>query len=413
MAPMRLVESMAEHGIQLIFGIAFLLAIVSAGLLRRRSLIEAGVIFVLLGIAAGPLGLGLAPAEETRSSSLFVSLLSGWVALQIGLGLSFRSDGQLVPGALRAGVLYSVVGILGLGVATFGVLHTLLGGADESFWAYPALVIAAASVTAAPGAMLWVADAHDAQGPVRNSSASLARVVRGLAIIVLSLVAAVAEPQTTVDGFRALAPAERVLGEVMLGVTFGFFADVFLGKEPDDRRLVAILIGLSLLASGLSSHLGLSPMLVNLLIGGSLANYGHLSSERHHAAETLEGPSRKLLLVFMGAAWLPPESALLWLVVLLIFGARIATLRIAGGVAGRAFDPNHAGFRVIGFTMVAQGAPALAIALSFARSADPMSHGVILSVILLSAVLNDLWAPRAARIVLDEAGEIPTTPVEA
>ena len=209
-----------------------------------------------------------------------------------------------------------------------------------------------------------------------------------------------------------MAPTERILGELMLGITLGFCADAFLSKEPDDRRMVTILLGLSIMASGLSMHLGLSPLLVNLLIGGSLANYGHLSAKRHRTAEALEGPSRKLLLVLMGAAWVPPSTGVVWVVVVLLIGARTAMLRIAGGVAGRAFDPDHAGFRVIGFTMVAQGAPALAIALMHTRSLSETVGSVVLTTILLSAIINDLWAPMAARSVLDEAGEIPTSLVE-
>jgi hypothetical protein len=62
--------------------------------------------------------------------------------------------------------------------------------------------------------------------------------------------------------------------------------------------------------------------------------------------------------------------------------------------------------------MVAQGAPTLAIALTYALSPHAVAGELVLTVVLMSALVNDLWAPRAARLVLDEAGEIPTNPVE-
>lgn len=411
---MRPMYLMPETSTQLValLGIAFLAATVTAGIVRRRTLTELGLLFVGIGLVAGPLGLELLSSQDTTNWQLVVAGLAGWVALEVGLGLSLRSDGGLAAGAWRAGVLYTMVGILGLGIVTFGVFVSLLGPEIEEAWVYPALVVAAASVAAAPGALAGVAKAHGAEGPVRTAGTSVARVARALAIVVVALGAAVAEPQMVVQDFRALAPAERVLGEVVLGVAFGFFADVFLGGEPDDRRMVVILIGLSLLASGLATHMGLSPMLVNLLMGSSLANYGHLSATRHRAAEALEGPTRKLLLVLMGAAWLPPADGVVWAVVGLLIAARVAMLRIAGGVAGRAFDPTDAGFRILGLTLVAQGAPALAIAMTYVLSPHAMAGQLVLTVVLVAAVFNDLWAPQAARLVLDEAGEIPTKPVE-
>ncbi|MGB0589616.1 MAG: hypothetical protein ACPGU1_08065 [Myxococcota bacterium] len=391
---------------------AFVATSLISARLRRKTLTDVGLLFVVLGLIAGPLALDIAPTIGSTTWSLAISALAGWVALEVGLGISLRSDGQMALGAVRAGALYTIMGVIGLSVVSFGVLEALLASSLDTNWGYGAIVIAAAGVAAAPGALNGVAAAHGADGPVRAAGTSLARISRALAIVVVTIAAAVAEPETTIVGFRALAPTERILAELMLGITLGFCADVFLSTEPDDRQMVTILVALSIMASGLSMHLGLSPLLVNLIIGSSLANYGHLSATRHRAAEALEGPSRKLLLVAMGAAWLPPVTPAVWGVIILLIGARTAMLRIAGGVAGRAFDPDRAGFRVIGLTMVAQGAPALAIALLHTHSLPQEAGSVVLSVILFSAVVNDLWAPMAARAVLDEAGEIPTTLAE-
>ena len=316
------------------------------------------------------------------------------------------------PGAPRAGVLYTLVGVIGLGVVSYGVLEILLGGDLDSTWVVAALIIACSGVAATPKVLRDVASHHNAEGAVTESGASLARITRALALIIASVLAALTEPETSIEGFRALAPTERILAELMLGITLGFCADVFLAKEPDDRSMVIMLFTLSMLASGFAMHLGFSPLLVNLLIGGSLANYGHLSAKRHRAAEALEGPARALLLIAMGALWVAPTHGAIWLAIALIFGARTAMLRIAGGVAGRAIDRDHAGFRVIGFTLVAQGAPALAILLMHMRGLSDSAASVVLSAVIITGIVNDIWAPRAARSVLDEAGEIPTGLVE-
>ena len=403
---------MPEHTGHIALALGFVAMSLLSTQVRQRSMIESGLLFVLLGLAIGPMGFDLAPSLNSTPWAIATSLVCGWVALEVGLGASLRSDSAMAPGAMRAGLLYVLVGIIGLSVASFGVLEALLGGEQDTTWVYAALIIACSGVAAAPSVLAQVAATHNAEGTVRDAGKSLARSTCALALVIVSVVAAVAEPQVTVEGFRALAPTERILAELMMGITLGFCADVFLSNEPDDRRMVTMLICLSMLATGLAMHIGLSPLLVNLLIGVSLSNYGHLPASRHRAAQALEGPARSLLLVAMGALWVLPSDGALWLVALLIFGARTAMLRIAGGVAGRAFDRGHAGFRVIGFTLVSQGAPALAIVLMHLRGLNAEVAPVVVTVVILGAMVNDLWAPKAARSVLDEAGEIPTGLVE-
>ena len=105
-------------------GLGFLAAYLVARALRERTLIEVGALFALLGVGLGPMGMDIIAPTTVSSTHPLVAALVGWVALEVGLGASFRTDGGLTPGSMRAGLLYSVVGLLGF--ATLGVAWLLI-----------------------------------------------------------------------------------------------------------------------------------------------------------------------------------------------------------------------------------------------------------------------------------------------
>ena len=119
-----------------------------------------------------------------------------------------------------------------------------------------------------------------------------------------------------------------------------------------------------------------------------------------------------LLLVFAGASVVSLTSWQLLGVALGILVIRLVTLGVAGVLAARAIDPDSVALRRLGLVGVGQGAPAIAIALSYTLAQSSTTSDAVLVIVLVSVVLNDLWATPAARVVLDEAGEIPTLATE-
>jgi hypothetical protein len=91
-----------------------------------------------------------------------------------------------------------------------------------------------------------------------------------------------------------------------------------------------------------------------------------------------------------------------------LIALRIGVMSLAGTVAGRSIDPTSPGLRRLGLVTIGQGGPALAIALTYTTLAEPGASQGVLTIALISVLLNDIWAAAAARVVLDEAGEIPT-----
>jgi len=391
-----------------LLGVGFLVAAVGAAILRRGSFTHGGILFFLLGVGLGPSGLSAFDASMLSSFDPLLSILVGWFGLQCGLALTVRKDGDLIDGALRTGLVYTFISVTALGTICWVTLENLFPNAlpgERTLLAAAALT--GTALAASPRVIRLVGKQVHAAGLVTRSGESLARVIRVTAIVVLA-VAMAFHDRATPNGLNELAPTEWLLGEVLLGLALGLLADAFIGREATENRLATTLAATSLFTTGLAWELGLTPLTLNLVMGLTLANFGQREAVAHRPFTQLEVPLFNVLLVLVGVTWQMPGELLIPFLGVALVAFRVGILSLAGTVAGRAIDPTSPGLRRLGLVTIGQSGPALAIALTYTTLAEPgASHGV-LTIALISVLLNDLWAAAAARVVLDEAGEIPT-----
>ncbi len=397
-----------SNGLMALLGVGFLIAAVGAAILRRGSFTHGGLLFFILGVSLGPTGLATLDGEMLASLEPLLAIIVGWVGLQCGLALTVRKDGELIEGAVRTGMVYSFICVAVLGTICWITLEKLFPGAlagERTLLATAALT--GTALAASPRVVRLVGEQVHAAGMVTQSGESLARVIRVTAIVVLA-VAMAFHDRAAPTGLNELAPTEWLLGEVLLGLALGLLADTFIGSEVTENRLVTTLAATSLFTTGLAWQLGLTPLTLNLVAGLTLANFGQRQAAAHGPFMRLEMPLFNFLLVLVGAIWQMPKSMLIPILGLALIALRIGVISLAGTVAGRAIDPTSPGLRRLGFVTIGQGGPALAIALTYTTLAEPGASQGVLTIALISVLLNDIWAAAAARVVLDEAGEIPT-----
>jgi hypothetical protein len=397
-----------SNGLMALLGLGFLVAAVCARAMGRGPFTHGGALFFALGVAIGPVGLGALDVADTADLGPLFSVLVGWVGLLTGLAVTMRKDGGLIDGAVRTGIVFSLIGVAAFGTACWVTLDLLFPAAVAG----ERVILATAAVTAAalaasPRVVRRVGRRVHAAGAVTRSGDSLARVVRVAAIATLAIAMAFHD-RAAPSGVRDLAPTEWLLGELLLGLATGLVADAFIGNDPSESRLVTTLAAVSLFTTGMAWQLGLTPLTLNLVVGLTLANFGQREAARHEPVLALDTPLLYVLLVLVGAAWTLPSTHLVPLLGLGLVAVRIGVSSIAGTVAGRAIDPTSPGLRRLGLVTLGQGATALAIALTYTTTAEPGASQAVLTIVLVSVLLNDLWAAPAARLVLDEAGEIPT-----
>lgn len=397
-----------SNGLMALLGVGFLIAAVGAAILRRGLFTHGGLLFFILGVTLGPSGLAALDSAMLTSLDPLLAILVGWIGLQCGLALTVRKDGELIEGAVRTGMVYALITATALGTICWTAIENLFPGALPG--ERPLLAAAALTGTAlaaSPRVIRLVGQQVHASGMVTHSGESLARVIRVIAIVLLAVAMAFHDRESP-SGLNDLAPTEWLLGEVLLGLALGLLADTFIGSEVSESRLVTILAATSLFTTGLALELGMTPLTLNLVAGLTLANFGQRKAAAHRPFTLLEMPLFNLLLVLIGATWHMPESMLIPMLGIGIVVLRIGVMSLAGTVAGRAIDPSSPGLRRLGLVTIGQGGPALAIALTYTTIAEPGASQGVLTIALLSVLLNDIWAAAAARMVLDEAGEIPT-----
>ena len=123
-----------------------------------------------------------------------------------------------------------------------------------------------------------------------------------------------------------------------------------------------------------------------------------------------------LLLIFAGALWVPVAWPV-WAFAIAYTGLRVGS-RLGGGAmiaSGHKIEPGDtAAVRSdVGRGLLGHGEVAVAMAISAHMVYGGPVMDLALTTILTSVVLSELWAARATRRLLIDAGEIPADALRA
>ncbi|MCA9527081.1 MAG: hypothetical protein KC549_12385, partial [Myxococcales bacterium] len=379
--------------------------VVSRGLADRssRRFLPSGSEFVLVGLAVGPFGLGLARPATVDALQPVVALLIGLLGFTLGLSLR----GMLRRVALVPTLIAACVTLGGVAAVVGAFLWALAGlptGTDVQFVVWPAVALGCIAIVTSGTVGARVERIFAAAGPV------MAFLRRGPAtfnvVAVVGVGLTLAAVRAHGGGGLTLGTAEWVAASVGGGVASGFLFALFLGQDRDPRRMYLASLGTVILASGVAAGGGLSPLFVNLVAGATVSALSEEATVVRRALGELFAPIDAVILVLAGTMWTPP-SGLAWLLLPLYLLVRALGQRVAVGslLSGRGEVPLSVR---AGDGLVVQGGLAVALALDSARLV-PEQGSLVLSTVLAAVVLTDLAAAPILRRVLADAGEIDAT----
>ncbi len=367
--------------------------------LRSRFALPSLGLYLLVGLATGPMGVGVLDAPMLSALQPVLSLLLGLVGFVLGLGLRARfSEAR----GLEAGVLTGAGVIVLVGGTGWG-LARLLGvplGEGEPPWA--AIAIGAVAAVSDSDVIANLAERASARGPVRQllQAMALASSVTAVAVAGLALaLARAAQSQATLG----LSPVEWLLAAVGFGVGCGLLFYWFIGRWGGDQRSFLATVAVLTFASGMAAAADISPLLVGLLAGATVSVVSKEAAPLARSLELLEAPAYIAILVFAGAMWSPP-APLVWALVGATLLARPIALRLGGWATPRLLGDLPRGHR-LGYALLPQGGLAIAIAVNF-HQVWPDVGAVVLTVAMAARVLFDLLGFAAVRRVLADAGEV-------
>ena len=355
---------------------------------------------ILGGLVIGRSGLDLFGEAPLHSLQPLTHLALGLIAVTVGAHLNIR---RLRNAGRRLFYLLLTESTI-TPFVVFAILR-LIGGASFGV----SLLLATISIATAPATVIAVVRETRSKGVfVKTLLASVA--LNNFACIVLfELARAVAAEGAGAFLAVDLAGPLRQIGLAVLvgaiiAIAMDFAARVAL--RPD--RLATAAIASLLLACGLATALGVSPLLSCLVLGLVQTN---IARERSHLVDSVFANFEPVILaVFFTLAGMHLSLDHLWragLVATLLFAARIAGKLMSARLALQLAGATERVKRNLGLALTPQAG--VAVGLVILIQGDPRFADIsslVAAVVLAVVTLNELSGPVMTRIALSRAGEI-------
>ena len=359
--------------------------------LFARQFYLTGTEFLFLGLLLGPQFLNLIDTETQKGLAPLSALLLGWIGLIFGFQFEITKLKRFPPEYLIAAVIGGLVTLALVFAAVYPVLPLFITIANPMKIVVSLTLAAAAACTAQTGLVLM---APDYIGKCRNMLRLLRYIssIDGISALLVFGLAFFFRP--------SLLPESSWIDKLSSGAIAGLLACIgllllftlFLNRRRQESELLLIVIGMTVLSSGMASTLNFSPLLTNFFIGFWVVNLSREKERIYHILIMVEKPTYLLLLVFLGVNWhFDSASVLLWAAVYCLYRlfAKLAAGYLVTGLMPKLGDHT----RQLGFGLLAQGGLSIAILLDFQQRFSSAITPFVVSFALLTIIYNDLLSP--------------------
>jgi Kef-type K+ transport system membrane component KefB len=396
------------HQIDPVLGLAavMLVAVVAASALHRLLKLPRLAGYMLVGLLASPMGLGLLQPADLDAWKPIIDLAIAALVFELG--------SRLRPRWLIDNPWFAVSCVLEGLLAAAAV-----GGVLIALGAPPLSAVLAALVAASTSPIIAMAVVHDLRprGQVGERLLIMCALNSMLAMLALKLwpLLSLAEQGTLAsDAMTWLASALFVVcGSFLLGLLCGWILDRAARLSQQRASAPVLQIALVMLAATLASNGGLSPLLT-LLVAGMTARalMGHRLTVEPYLGSA-GAALTVLLFISLGVLFSFDGARQVWPWVLALIGARLLGKGLGVALLAR---PSGLGWRqAAGLTLALQPMGSLAVLLvadNFHWAAQlPGFDASVMQALLMAAALmqlsGPLWMNLALRRVAGECREEP------
>ncbi|NBB89929.1 MAG: hypothetical protein GVY23_01835 [Spirochaetes bacterium] len=391
----------------IVVGLGIVIALY-AGKLAQKGRLPSVIGFMLLGAALGPSLLHILTEEMQNRLGFINDIALGFVALSIGLELSFQSlkrqGRSIVFIILSESILAALVVSLALGFLTGN-------------WAF-AILFGAIAPASAPAGTVAIIQEYRAKGPLTQALYSVVGFDDGLGIVIFGFASAIAVQLLNEAAFSAgilLRPLLEILGSVGIGVAVGMIAGVLAARLESKREVLTLNFGLILLATGLSNALHLSLILTTLVMGITLVN-SQAQRVTKRVGESISTVMPLLFTLFFllaGAHLKLAALPSLGLIGLVYIVGRTGGL-VGGAWIGASLGGADATVRKnVGLGILSQAGIAIGLALYVQRTFSQYGESgawigtTIITTVTATSVIFEIVGPILTKLALRRAGEIP------
>jgi len=355
--------------------------------------------YLIFGLLAGPYCFKVLSHEVIKQFSIIPNIALGFIAFSIGA--EFKISYLKKVG--KSPVVIALTEAIGAVLAVDLIL--IATGNDIAF----SLVLGAIAAATAPAATLMVVRQYKAKGPVTNTLLPVVAIDDAVALMAFGLSVAIAKSINSKEAVSLaatlLAPIVEIVGALLFGAVLGvilkFLTDWFTGRGNRLSAATAMIF----LCIGISTLLGLSPLLACMAMSAVYVNISSVSDKIFEQVDRLTPPIFMLFFFISGA-----ELDISILPSVGVIGILYVVFRVAGKVIGTAFGAKIAKAepvvrKYLGFTLIPQAGVAIGLA-SVAMSVVPEYGNKIRTIILSGTVIYELIGPVVTKMALKKAGEI-------
>jgi len=269
------------------------------------------------------------------------------------------------------------------------------------------LILGGISVATAPAATMAVIHELRAKGPLTTTLLGVVALDDALSIIIFSGAIAIAGQLLlgSVDSSVILNGFITIAGAIAIGFIVGLIFSYFLDPSKRPEINLMLTLGAIFLVSGLSTNLGASPLLANMVMGFIIINKVPHADALFHQLDIVEETIFCLFFTLAAAHFdigVFATSALLGIV--LLVGRFVGKL---GGtfIGGKISKVSPEIYKNLGITLLPQAGLSLGL-IFLAKPIFPAEiFDLLLSAMLVSIILNEIISPPLVKWAITRVGE--------
>lgn len=356
--------------------------------------------YLLIGVLLGSSFFNIISPEDIEVLEVISELALAFIAFNIGSEFVIKEIKKF-----GRKIFWITLGeVIGAILLVFSVMYFVFRQ-DFPF----SIVIASMSAATAPAATLLVIRQYQAKGPLTKTILPVVALDDILGIIAFGIALALAKVSISGESLSVisliLSIGGEIFGSILLGFVLGLILTISVKKlQSHDDYQIASLIAIGL-GMGISTALGLSPLLTNIVIGTTLVNLVPRTDRVFGSVNNFVPAFYVLFFTLAGASL---ELGILRQIGLI--GTAYVLARGFGKYMGSYIGSTYVKAedvvkKYLGFALLPQGGISIGL-LILVRQQMPEYSAAITTIIMFSILIYETSGPIFSKYALKKSGEI-------
>ena len=365
--------------------------------------------YIITGVLLSPSLLNIIPGETVGELNLITDVALGIIAYLIG-GSLHQEDLQRLAKSIIYILPFESLGSWFLVTLVLVIVSPLIIP-GETFWQtyFPmAFVIGAISCATAPAATMAIISEYRAKGSFTTTLLAVVGLDDAIAVIAFAIASSISQPLVNDAGSISLyqmlgIPFLHIAESISIGVVFAIVLMYMIRLARTRELLLVVVLGMIMLCTGVSTYLGLSLIMANMVTGFIIVNKVK-RREMFDVVGEIEDVVYVMFFVLAGLHFdlsvMKFAGILALLIVITRCLGKYMGVRVGAGISHAPDNvKNYLGLALLPTAGVAVGLVLLA-SIQF-----PTFGTLMLNAVLTATIINELIAPPLSKYAIFKAGE--------